>query len=408
MSRAATLLSSLLLGLLVGAATVALPQDRPRPPRTADRAGGPHAPRPGSAAPPAAAAVPAPAGDLLLVWTAGGLPEGFADRVRNLPGVASAVEVRGDVADLHASTAGDGTPVDRPAGGWAIPLDAITADPAAFGAHVSRPADIGTLQPGQAVLGATAASLRNLGTGASLTLATNVTVTVAAVVDDVTVGGAEVLLHPSDAPAAAVTTPRYVLLHHRGGRAQIETALRSVAGSRSVRVRAPGETPYLRHGDAVLPQARIKAAFGEFAYRPAGDVAVAIEPEWVAEHIRTGSVPILGTVTCHRAILPTLRQAFGQLAADGLAHLIDPDQYAGCFSARRIAPGQALSRHAWGVAVDLNRSANPTGRGSRQDPRLVARLADAGFTWGGTWLVPDPMHFEYVQPPALAPPKVPG
>jgi hypothetical protein len=44
----------------------------------------------------------------------------------------------------------------------------------------------------------------------------------------------------------------------------------------------------------------------------------------------------------------------------------------------------------------------PSGRGplgSGQDPQLVETMARWGFTWGGFWLVPDPMHFEYVRPP---------
>ena len=34
-----------------------------------------------------------------------------------------------------------------------------------------------------------------------------------------------------------------------------------------VQVRAPGETPYFRAGDAVLPPVLLKALFGEFAAR---------------------------------------------------------------------------------------------------------------------------------------------
>lgn len=413
MSRAATFVSALLLGLLVGAATVALPAAAPdAPPPTSGpqdaRTPGPGA-APGPAGPPTAAAVPEPAADLLLAWTADGLPAGFADRVRALPGVSSAVEVRGDTAALTAATAADGSTVERLTDGWSIPLDTITADPARLADHVSRSADIGTLTPGAAVLGATAAALRGVGPGGTLALAPDVTVTVAAVVDDITIGGAELLLHPDDAATAGVTTPRYLLLHHDRDRAELEAALRDAAAGRPLRVRAAGETPYLRHGDAVLPQARIKTTFGEFAHRPAADGrGVEIDPDWVAANIRTAAVPILGRVTCHRAVLPTLRQVLGRLAADGLGHLVDPDQFAGCFAPRRIAPGEPLSRHAWGVAIDLNQHRNPTGQGSGQDPRLVARLGEAGFTWGGTWLVPDPMHFEYVQPPSLPPPKVPG
>jgi hypothetical protein len=54
-----------------------------------------------------------------------------------------------------------------------------------------------------------------------------------------------------------------------------------------------------------------------------------------------------------------------------------------------------VSRHAWGAAVDINAAANPFGSLGTQDPRLVAVMKEWGFTWGGDWLSPDPMHFEY-------------
>ena len=47
----------------------------------------------------------------------------------------------------------------------------------------------------------------------------------------------------------------------------------------------------------------------------------------------------------------------------------------------------------------MNVSANPEGGASRQDPRLVEIFRRWGFTWGGDWLVPDPMHFEYTRVP---------
>ncbi|CAN5293224.1 hypothetical protein BH23ACT9_BH23ACT9_06790 [soil metagenome] len=49
-----------------------------------------------------------------------------------------------------------------------------------------------------------------------------------------------------------------------------------------------------------------------------------------------------------------------------------------------------------GVAVDLNVGDNPRGSFSTQDPRLVEVMRAHGFTWGGTWLVPDPAHHEVV------------
>jgi hypothetical protein len=87
-----------------------------------------------------------------------------------------------------------------------------------------------------------------------------------------------------------------------------------------------------------------------------------------------------------------------ELEASGLGGLVDPSDYAGCHSARLMSPGGPVSRHAWGMAVDLNASTNPFGAPPAQDPRLVEVMERHGFTYGGRWPTPDAMHFEYRGP----------
>jgi hypothetical protein len=141
---------------------------------------------------------------------------------------------------------------------------------------------------------------------------------------------------------------------------------------------------------------QLKHNFGEFAVRlPYGADWIDIEPRWLRSHIVTRSVPILGAVTCHRAMIAPLRRALGRLQRQGLARLVDPGDYAGCFAARRIPDSGSLSLHAWGLAVDINASENPQGSKPRQDPRVVRAFEREGFTWGGRWpTAPDGMHFE--------------
>jgi hypothetical protein len=116
----------------------------------------------------------------------------------------------------------------------------------------------------------------------------------------------------------------------------------------------------------------------------------------VARNIRARRVPIIGTVTCHRRMIPALRAALAEVARRGLAHLVDPGDYAGCYAPRRIPGSGSLSLHAWGLAVDLNASRNPQGSPAHQDRRLVRIMERHGFSWGGRWpTVPDGMHFEY-------------
>jgi hypothetical protein len=162
-----------------------------------------------------------------------------------------------------------------------------------------------------------------------------------------------------------------------------------------VRVRGPAETPFLRHGDAILTQAEIKQLFGEFSYRPGPGDTLRPDTAWEGEHLVTTTVPLLGRLRCHGTLVDPLRSAMEELENDGLGHLIQPESFGGCWNPRLIAPAQGISRHAWGVAVDLNVTKNPTGLHPAIDQRIVETMDAHGFTWGGRWLVPDPAHFEY-------------
>lgn len=417
MSQRVALALAAITGVVGGALlTVSLqsPALEPLPGPTTPTATSPPAPAPTS---PAATsrAVPdepvdtLPARQLLLVWTAGGLPDGLADEVAALPTVERVTSVAGATVDLVASRTAAGTPVDEPADGWAIPLDALAIDAGDYAPFVP-PADedtVASLGPGRALLGSTSAELRGLAVGDVLTVSGGAELTVHGIVEDTLVGGAEVVVTRGDGLAIGITTDRFLLVAHQGDRSALESAVRELAGT-EVRVRGPGETPYLRHGDAVLPQALIKARFGEFAYRPVpgGDGLIVQDPAWEAAHVVTAEVPILGSVRCHRNVIAQLRGALEELQARGLGHLIDPATYAGCHHPRFIATGTGLSRHSWGIAVDLNAEDNPTGQGSGQDRRLVDTFRRWGFTWGGFWLVPDPMHLEWVGPPEARAAKV--
>ena len=169
-------------------------------------------------------------------------------------------------------------------------------------------------------------------------------------------------------------------------------------------MRAPGETPFFRSGDAVLPPVMIKALFGEFAARPSpGNRGyLDVDPAWVRTHIVTVRVPLLGEVTCNRALVPQLRDAMSALERRKLGSLID--SYAGCYAPKFVNrdPTAMLSHHAWGIAFDCNFAGNAYGEPPHQDPRLVRTMARFGFIWGGTFIVPDGNHFEYRRAPAPA------
>ena len=165
-----------------------------------------------------------------------------------------------------------------------------------------------------------------------------------------------------------------------------------------VRFRTPDETRFLRHADLVLPQALVKEQFGEFAYTPGADRFVTVDPTFEAAQLVTAPVPILGSVTCHRAVVPALAAALGELEQRGLGSLVDPAGYQGCFVPSLIPGSGGISRHSWGITIDVNFLPNPTGLPSYADPQLVEVMERWGFVAGARFLETDPGHFEFVGP----------
>lgn len=337
--------------------------------------------------------VPTPAKDLLLVWVPGGLPAGFADRVRTDAGLGAVTVVLGDTVQLASTADADGVVVDRPSDGRTIPLDAIAIDCDSWSGVASSvdAAAVCGLASDEALLGATSARLRRLSEDATMVLSNGRTLRVAGIVADHVVGGAELVVPAASADATGVDTERYVLATYEGGHADAEARVRALTDV-GVRVRGSGETPWLRHGDFVLPQALLKEVFGEFASRSTGDGRLVIDPTWESANLVVEELPLLGSARCHRALVPALRGALAEIAERGLLTSLDRGA-AGCWNPRVIAGTDQPSRHAWGAAVDLL----PFPSDPDTVTAIVAVMKRWGFTWGGRWVLPDPPHFEYVR-----------
>ncbi len=347
-------------------------------------------------------------GTILLAWTPGELPAGSERIVERTPGVIDATTVLSGLDWIESSRAADGTPIDSPPRGYAIPFEIAIIEPKEYAAFVpaSERTAVNEITSGEAVMAATEANgLRGASEGLHIDLGER-SVRVASVVSDVATNGYEALMR-GPAPATWSQTNRFVLMHIKraSARRAVERRLEETLEPGGVlRLRAEGEAPFLRYGDAVMPQLLIKANFGEFAARPLPDGRIEIHPAWVKANIRSAVLPVLGDVgrvTCHRALLPQLRAALKDVAAQGLAYTIDPADYGGCFSPRFIDrdPGGRLSHHSWGIALDINARANAFGTKPDQEPQLVSALQARGFVWGGDWLIPDGMHFEWVEFP---------
>ncbi len=384
---------ALAVGIVAGAAGMAAIQDSPEL----------EASLAVTEAPVEAAPAPEPRERVLLAWTSGGLPPELPAQVDALGAVRRSTVVDGDTVNLVGSAGADGQPIDTVTDARSIPLDALAIDPATYAPFFDKAAqaEFRALQPGEVLLGATSSLLRRSGPGAVLQLDNGASVTVAGVVDDEVVGAAELVVDRATAAGVGIATPRFLLISYRGDRVTLEREINALLPPKvGARYRSPDETPYLRHGDAVLPQALIKARFGEFAYQPptAGRF-FEVDPAWRAEHIVQAKVPILGKIgECHRAIVPTIEGALRELEQRNLAFLIDRNGFRGCFQPS-VIEGAGISRHSWGVAIDLNFTKNPTGVASAVDPRVVEVMDRWGFTSGAEWLVRDAGHFEYLRPP---------
>ena len=143
----------------------------------------------------------------------------------------------------------------------------------------------------------------------------------------------------------------------------------------------------------VLPTALVKEMFGDFQIKERDGVWITTEPEWREENIQNKRMPILGITRCHRLMWEPLEGALNQILEEGLEKYLSIEEWrssGGCYAPRRINrfdAGGSISRHAWGIAIDINTK-------SGYPPRVVEIFNDWGFAWGGTWTSPDEMHFE--------------
>ena len=148
------------------------------------------------------------------------------------------------------------------------------------------------------------------------------------------------------------------------------------------------------------PPILLKQRFGEFAATPQADPAyLTIDPAWVERNIVTTDVPLLGTITCHRKLIPMVRGALYEVVAEGLAPEIKI--YSGCWASRTVArsPTAPPSYHAYGAAIDINAPQNPYGTKPTMNREIVRIFESWGFNWGGDFLIPDGHHFEFWRVP---------
>ena len=78
-------------------------------------------------------------------------------------------------------------------------------------------------------------------------------------------------------------------------------------------------------------------------------------------------------VRCHKLIAPNLKAVFTDLLAEyGLEKIqkLGIDLYGGCFNYRKMRGGSSWSKHAWGIAIDLDPARN-----TLKETKRTARFA---------------------------------
>ena len=188
--------------------------------------------------------------------------------------------------------------VDDPRPGFAIPLEVAAVEPEEIAPL--PPADRSAalaLADGQGILGESSARLRGLGPGAVLRFG-DVRIEVAAILPDELVGAHELMVSREVGGSIGVTQDRYALVvPDHADRHRSRTARPHPAGRPSLEGPRPGDTPYFRQGDAVLPPVRICCSASSRRARTRQPRLPRPRPGvGEAEH-RHPARPLLGTVT---------------------------------------------------------------------------------------------------------------
>jgi hypothetical protein len=379
---------------------------------------------PGSAAGPAAAVSTAatggapaqnvtPPGDLVSVFNFGPLQPAVANAALSAATEAGGYGVlgRGFGIGLVQVTRG-GVPVHQapaPLGSWYFPMSVTALPIDAIGVAMGR--DVSAIiSQNQVVVGATSASITGAQAGDVLHLvAADGSIAqflVGRVAPDAEVGGTEIVLSTAQADLLGATLSTSVLILGQFDRTLLDAGLaaRGLTADPKIRVRRSWDPP---DPDGTLGLAKTKKALGELAYSVTAGDGVLVDDAWRAAFIPPREPYPTGIrAACNNAMKADLAAALQAVVDAGLAGLIDVNNantFGGCFGPRftRIVGTElgTLSRHTWGQALDTNTTSNCQGCVPQMDCRVVRIFRAHNFAWGGNFINPDGMHFEWVGEP---------
>ena len=301
-----------------------------------------------------------------------------------------------------------GATVQQAPPGMRYPMVVTAMTPAAIAGTIG-PSIAAQLDGDSVVMSARTAGLRGAQAGDMIDLvAANGsirTMRVAAVAPDDVIGGTELLMTDRGGGSVGVTADTRVVIWGFSSRDAINQALaaRGVVSRRETRIVRSWDP---MSPDSTLSTAETKQLLGEFAFALTPTGGVIQDSAWQAANLPAGrellSTQIPIRARCHNRVAGDLGAALAEVAAAGLGWAIDvtnANTYGGCHNARfnRISGELGfLSRHAWAMALDTNTVTNCQGCIPRMNCDVVRIFRKHNFAWGGNFLRPDGMHFEWV------------
>ena len=97
-------------------------------------------------------------------------------------------------------------------------------------------------------------------------------------------------------------------------------------------------------------------------------------------------------VYCNKDLAKPLEIAFTNIVSRKLVGQVKT--WDGCFNIRKKKSNSTPSLHSWGLAIDINAAWNGYNKPVTMSKELVQCFKDAGFDWGGDWIIKDGMHFQ--------------
>ena len=307
---------------------------------------------------------------------------------------------RGNTVIQQASAAGYAFPM----GVTALPTEAVRA---VMGRGVAGP-----VSQGQVVMGQTSAGLRGAQAGDVITVRKAsggfTTLVIGLVAPDDVIRGTEIVMSVETAALVGGTVDTRVLIYGMFDRTVLnnQLAARGLSTNSKVRIRRSWDAP---DPDSTLSMSTTKSLLGEFdidydhiSTYGWTNVGAAWRNTYLPATRETYPTGI--RAMCNIVVKADLIAALQEVVDSGLASKIDvanANAYGGCATgqARLSRLTQALgsvSRHSWGQPLDTNTTTNCQGCVPKMDCRVVRIFRKHHFAWGGNFLTPDGMHFEWV------------